>query len=252
MNTNTSNSSQHFEGESALKHVVRKQSQGLLDSHEPHGGEMPDHLYALVDTAKELTILLLLLWNILSFTETSDFIWVTMPVLALSLLIWKTCSATWHSWSRLERLNRLLEQERWEIENNRHQERDELRALYAAKGFEGKLLEEVLDVLMADGNRLLQIMLEEEMGLQLASYEHPLKEGLGAFLGALSTLVLVLSGFYFGGVFGGVIISFLIIIGSAVTVAKYQQAPLVPAIIWNIGIASLSFGSSFFLLEHIL
>src|SRR6185295_12766345 len=79
----------------------------------------------------------------------------------------------------------VLEQERWEIEHHRQQERDELKELYRAKGFEGKLLEDVLDVLMADDDRLLKVMLEEEMGLQLAQLDHPMKQGLGAAFGAL-------------------------------------------------------------------
>ncbi len=88
--------------------------------------------------------------------------------------------SAWLGWSRLERLHRILAQEKWEIEHNREQEREELGVLYAAKGFEGKLLEDVLDVLMADGDRLLKVMVEEELGLTLESQVHPLKQGLGA------------------------------------------------------------------------
>ena len=87
-------------------------------------------------------------------------------------------------WARLERLHRIVEEERYEIENHRQQEREELKELYRAKGFQGKLLDEVVDVLMADGERLLKVMVEEELGLSLQSQEHPLKQGAGSALGA--------------------------------------------------------------------
>ncbi len=35
---------------------------------------------------------------------------------------------------------------------------------------------------MADDNRLLRVMLEEELGLTLEAYEHPLKQAFGALL----------------------------------------------------------------------
>ena len=83
---------------------------------------------------------------------------------------------------------RLLEEEKWEIEHNRNQEKVELKVLYRAKGFEGKLLDDVVDVLMADDKRALHIMLKEELGMTLEAYEHPLKQSLGALLGTESPL----------------------------------------------------------------
>ena len=87
-------------------------------------------------------------------------------------------------WSRLERLHRVIEEERWEIEHHRPQEREELRALYAAKGLRENSSMRSIEVLMADDNRLFQVMLEEELGLTLEAYEHPLKQAFGAFFGA--------------------------------------------------------------------
>ena len=70
--------------------------------------------------------------------------------------------------------------------------------------FSGKLLDEVIDVLMADDNRLLQVMLEEELGLSLETYEHPLKQAAGAFFGVIGAATLLGLGLFLfshGGVF---------------------------------------------------
>ena len=58
-------------------------------------------------------------------------------------------------------------EERFEIAHHRGQEKEELTELYALKGFKGELLDQVINVLMADDNRLLSVMLEEELGLEL-------------------------------------------------------------------------------------
>ena len=137
---------------------------------------------AALDSTRETAIFLLILWAVI-FPFTVGFLmlfWILL-LATIGWVIWKTGRSAWLAWSRLERLHRVMEQERWEITHHRKQERDELRALYSQKGFEGKLLEEVCDVLMADNERLLHVMLEEEMGFTLESYEHPLKEALGAF-----------------------------------------------------------------------
>ena len=68
---------------------------------------------------------------------------------------------------RLERLHRVIEEERWEIEHHRQEEREELAALYQAKGLTGKLLDDVVATLMADDNRLLQSCSKRRWGLLL-------------------------------------------------------------------------------------
>ena len=48
---------------------------------------------------------------------------------------------------------------------------------------------------MANDNRLLQVMMEEEMGLTLRIYEHPLKQGFFAALGVLFSSFFLILGF---------------------------------------------------------
>lgn len=232
----------HFKGKKAVEHVAQVQAEGKISSAEIHGIELPGYLSAGSDAARETAIFLLL---VTFFLEPSFWL---LAIFATSIIIWKVGRAAWLGWSRLERMHHVLEQEKWEIEHHRKQEREELKELYAAKGFEGKLLEDVLDVLMADGDRLLRVMVEEELGLTLESQEHPLQQGLGAGLGAVFASLFLLIGSLFS-LFGVVIAAFIAIALAAVISSYPIGNRVIPAIVWTVGIAMLSFFTMFFLLQ---
>lgn len=238
----------HFKGKDALGHVIEAQAQGIILAAEVHGLEAPGYLSAATDAARESAIVLGLFWQVFVHIPLRVPLFAILVVIACSWLLWKGGRSAWFGWFRLERLHRVLEQERWEIENHRQQERDELRVLYAAKGFEGKLLEEVLDVLMADNDRLLKVMVEEELGLSLESNEHPLKQGLGAVLGVLISSAICLSMLLvwpsIGILFGAAIV---IALASAFS-ARLSRNKIVPAIVWNLGLATLVLCCAHFLL----
>lgn len=236
----------HFKGKDALGHVIEAQATGMISAAEVHGTEIPGYLSAGCDAARDTAIVLALFSLYLTIFSGSHLLALTM--IALGWTLWKTGRSAWMGWFRLERLHRVLEQERWEIEHHRQQERDELRELYAAKGFEGKLLEDVLDVLMADNDRLLRVMIEEELGLTLESTEHPLKQGLGAFIGCTTAAAVTLTLGWFLPPWGIYIGAVLTIGISAYLTAKLADNQPVPAIIWNLGIATLSASAAYFLL----
>lgn len=244
---------EHFKGKEAVAHVAEAQAQGIISAAEIHGVEIPGYLSSGADAARETALVLLLIWILLQpffipFTLTVKM----LVVFSLGWLLWKSGRSAWFGWTRLERLHRILEQERWEIQHHRQQERSELKALYAAKGLEGKLLDDVIDVMMADDNRLLRIMVEEELGLTLASTEHPLQQGLGAAFGCLLSSLACLLGLFLYSSAGIVTVAACIVGLSGFILAYYSENRLIPAVIWNVGLAALACGTVYFFLRYFL
>lgn len=244
------NTHHHFKGKDALHHVIEAQADGIVSASEVHGTEIPGHLSAMGDAARETAVILPILWLLLShLTSDSSENLILLFIFSCGWLLWKSGRGAWLGWFRLERLHRVLEQERWEIEHHFQQEREELGVLYAAKGFEGKLLEDVLDVLMADNDRLLKVMVEEELGLSLETTEHPLKQGFGAGLGVFLASLICLGVTFFWPDFG-MFIGGAITVGAAAALSAYlAQNEMIAAIIWNLALAGLAIGSVFFFLE---
>lgn len=230
----------HFQNKGALQHVIDARLKGKLASEEIHGAELAGHYSAAADAAKETAFILLILWML--FHEIA----LESLVFLLGFVIWKVGRSAILGYSRLSRFHRLIEEERWEIEHHREQEKEELTALYAAKGFSGKLLDEVIDVLMADDNRLLQVMLEEELGLNLESYEHPLKQALGAFVGVVGAAVIMSFGLVILPWWGTMAMAAIIITLSAGTTAQLEKASPIHSIIWNLSVAALAACIAFF------
>jgi vacuolar iron transporter family protein len=239
--------SEHFQGKSVAEHLKEARTKGAMASAEIHGTEMSGPIAAFADSSKEIAIALLVLWVILSpfFLMKENF--AILVLFASGWTLWKCARSALLGWSRIERLHRLIEEERWEIEHHRAQERSELTEMYRAKGLSGKLLEEVIDVLMADDHRLLQIMLEEELGLTLEAYEHPLKQALGAFCGAASAALLCLFGFWLFPSFGLPLAAALILICSAILSAKIERNKAVNQMVWNLATGYTIAGCAYFL-----
>ena len=64
-----------------------------------------------------------------------------------------------------ETYDRALKQEYWEVDHLPDVEREEIREIYQAKGFEGELLEQVVDVICADKDRWVDEMMKSELEL---------------------------------------------------------------------------------------
>lgn len=241
----------HFENQDALTHVMKKRTEGVLL--ESHGEEMPSYLAAGAEAAKETGIILLLTWALLKGLDISFFP-MGWALLAMGggWASWKTARIGWLGWVRLERLHRIIEQEKYEIEHHRPQEREELLALYHSKGLEGKLLEEVVSILMADQDRLLKVMLEEELGLTMQVYDHPLKLSFGSLVGSGVALLVSAFCFIFFPSFGILLASMLLLAAGAFLSAFYEKNRIIAATIWNLAIGALAFGMAYFVFGSIL
>ncbi|HUC81570.1 MAG TPA: VIT1/CCC1 transporter family protein, partial [Flavisolibacter sp.] len=67
--------------------------------------------------------------------------------------------------------------EYWEVDNMPEKEKDEIREIYRQKGFDGETLEKLVEVITADRDRWVSVMMKEELGMTLEN-KPPLRIGL--------------------------------------------------------------------------
>jgi vacuolar iron transporter family protein len=242
---------EHFKGKKVIEHLKDAREKGAKATAEIHGTEPPGHISAGADSAKETAILFLGMWILFSAFATEKTFWI-LGIFSIGWIFWKVGRSSLLGWARLERLHRLIEQERWEIQHHRGQEKEELIAMYKQKGLSGKLLDQVVEILMADDNRLLRVMLEEELGLTLESYEHPLKQAVGAGIGAVIAIASGILGFFISGSIGVIVFLALIFLVATVLSIKLEGNALIKSLIWNLAIGALSIGTIFLVIRWVL
>ncbi|PIQ82596.1 MAG: hypothetical protein COV76_02890 [Candidatus Omnitrophica bacterium CG11_big_fil_rev_8_21_14_0_20_64_10] len=133
------------------------------------------------------------------------------------------CSAFISSKSQREFFLAEIERERREIREMPEKERDEIRKIYRAKGFEGEDLEMVVRRITADPKVWLRVMMEEELGLIVDSFDNPWVVGgvtagsyaSAAFLPIIPYLLMPPAGAYLWSV--GVSIGVLFLLGAGRT-----------------------------------
>ncbi len=240
----------HFQGKNPFDHVMEARKKGIQVSAENHGIETPGHYSAAIDATRETIVIILIGWTLFFSLDLNPKPFLpALFSLMVGWVLWKTLRSALLGWSRLERLHRLIEEERWEIQHHRPQEKEELKALYELKGFSGKMLHEVVEVLMSDDDRLLRVMIEEEFGLQLESYEHPLKQSLAAggavlitsliLLGSLATLPFMMTP----------ILGISLILFVAGLYAHFEKNRILPAIVWNLSGLLFAMTTSYFMAQ---
>ncbi|MFM7497018.1 MAG: VIT1/CCC1 transporter family protein, partial [Bacteroidota bacterium] len=70
--------------------------------------------------------------------------------------------------------------EAWEVDHLPEKEREEIREIYQAKGFQGELLERVVETITADKERWIEVMMKEELEM-VEDDRSPLACGLATF-----------------------------------------------------------------------
>lgn len=240
--------SKHFQGKTVPEHLKEARKKGKQMAAEIHGTEISGQKAAYADALKDSALLMALIIEACQYFPKHQ---VTLLLFLLlgSWVLWKTFRSALLGWAKLERLHRLIEEEKWEIQHHRPQEREELMEIYQAKGFEGELLTQVLDVLMSDDNRLLEVMLTEELGLSLEAYEHPLKQASGAFAGSLTAMVVGGILYYFFLPYGAYLAALLLFLGAGIWTARIEKIRLLPSFLWNLVTFAVSLGFVHFMQE---
>jgi vacuolar iron transporter family protein len=82
--------------------------------------------------------------------------------------------------SERQRVDKAYQDEHRQIEVYPEGEREEIRQIYALKGFEGPLLEQIVDVITEDRERWVHTMLQQERGLQVEGHQ-PVRAGVATF-----------------------------------------------------------------------
>ncbi|WP_421898742.1 VIT1/CCC1 transporter family protein [Marinoscillum sp.] len=75
--------------------------------------------------------------------------------------------------------------EYWEVDHMPEKEREEIREIYAAKGFEGDLLDQVVATITADKDRWVDVMMKEELEMAEGT-KSPLAMGSVTFISFIS------------------------------------------------------------------
>jgi vacuolar iron transporter family protein len=224
----------HIKEKSVVEHLAKARQKGYTASLELHNYGFSSKLFSFIDSLRDG----ILLFALLSLT-VHKALW---PV-AIGFTLWKGLKTSLQGFMRLERLHSLIREEKYEIEHHRDEEKQELMAIYEAKGFKGPILEEVVATLMADDNRLLQVMLEEEMGVSFEVLDHPVVSGAMSALGTLCAFFVIISlSFNPYGMIAG---SFLIILLGVIYESKKQKISIFNNLVWSI--ASLVF---IFMIAH--
>lgn len=155
-----------------------------LLSSEAHVGAVDDWRRTLV-SARDTILLIWLIWATLQGFGHPAFSGLFLTVTALGVALFFGVSTGRATRLQVQYFSDELERERVEIRDHFAHECEEVRALYAAKGFEGPLLEQVVDTITSDDDRLLKVMMEEELGLLVHHVTHPLLVGVWNFTGSV-------------------------------------------------------------------
>ncbi len=157
---------------------------------ESHVGNVDDVRQALI-RARDGVLLTWAVWVALDAFQVETEVGGLLIAFAAGMALLLGLTTGIATLTQLRYYESELERERNEIRDMPEHERDELRELYAAKGFRPPLLDQIVDTLCADDDRLLKVMMEEELGLFFHNVNHPVLVGVWNAAGALVAALLL-------------------------------------------------------------
>lgn len=116
--------------------------------------------------------------------------------------------------SQIEFYESEIARERDEIRRWPDRERDEIRAIYRTKGFTGELLDIVVRHITAEPERWANVMMREELGLAVESFDKPLRSGVTVGLSYLLGALIPVIAYFFVPPHLGVILSGIATVGA--------------------------------------
>lgn len=96
-----------------------------------------------------------------------------------------------------ERIARVRKREEWATEHMADEERQEVRDIYAKKGFKEEMLEEIVRIITARRKVWVDTMMREEVGLVEDEGKRPIDAALSSFVGFVSVGLIPLIPFIF-------------------------------------------------------
>ncbi len=158
--------------------------------------------------------------------------------------------------SRADHYNRLYKEEAQEIREIPHIEREEIREIYAKKGFSGQLLEDVVATITANRDRWIETMMVEEHGLHREDDGSPMLHAFMTFasfilFGSIPILPYLFAippqnQFFITIITTGITLLFVGFLRSAVTRERLIKGPLEILLVGSL-CAAVSYGIGVFL-----
>jgi VIT1/CCC1 family predicted Fe2+/Mn2+ transporter len=143
--------------------------------------------------------------------------------------------------SQIEFYHGEIERERDEIRRWPEREREEIRTIYRGKGFGGELLESIVAHITADPERWSDVMMREELGMAVETFDKPMRSALTVGLSYFAGATVPVLGYLLVPAQEGLIISIVATVGTLFAVGAAKTI-ITSRSWWRSGLESMTTG----------